>query len=236
MIKGLSEMETRLFALLETIPPQLEETERFLEENRLTAESVTKVGIWYAERCFCEAGDVRDEGISNPTAVIPDLHSTYIYEVTELLLRYGLDPNAVYGQSNVLYELQYVDNEFLAADTLALLFEHGADPNLTVDGESFFDLIHFDAFFDALEQYDRIRYASHIHFWMVMLGYGADRLAPPVQCQLFREYDYDACNEPLFTLDKLRDHRKYAFCVIHGEEGTEICIFDKDTLWEVARF
>lgn len=236
MIKGLSEMETRLFALLETIPPQLEETERFLEENRLSAESVTKVGIRYTERCFCEAGDVRDEGISNPTAVIPDLHSTYIYEVTELLLRYGLDPNAVYGQSNVLYELQYVDNEFLAADTLALLFEHGADPNLTVDGESFFDLIHFDAFFDALEQYDRIRYASHIHFWMVMLGYGADRLAPPVQCQLFREYDYDACNEPLFTLDKLRDHRKYAFCVIHGEEGTEICIFDKDTLWEVARF
>lgn len=76
----------------------------------------------------------------------------------------------------------------------------------------------------------------HIHFWMVMLGYGADRLAPPVQCQLFREYDYDACNEPLFTLDKLRDHRKYSFCVIHGEEGTEICIFDKDTLWEVARF
>ena len=51
----LNETEERLSVLLDAIPPQLEETERFLEENRLTAESVTKVGIWYAERCFCEA-------------------------------------------------------------------------------------------------------------------------------------------------------------------------------------
>lgn len=39
----------------------------------------------------------------------------------------------------------------------------------------------------------------------------------------------------VFSLHKLRNHRNYGFCVIHLENDFAISIYDKATLWEVAR-
>lgn len=53
----LSEKDQTLFDLLICIPPKMEEAERFLQEEKLSVEEITRVGIRYADDCFCDLGD-----------------------------------------------------------------------------------------------------------------------------------------------------------------------------------
>lgn len=52
--------------------------------------------------------------------------SSNMPQVFDLLLEYGLDPNAVCEGETVLSSVSSVYNEYIAADTLALRMEHGA--------------------------------------------------------------------------------------------------------------
>ncbi|MBP3483483.1 MAG: hypothetical protein J6K00_00080 [Oscillospiraceae bacterium] len=230
MIISLEAKEKALLEFLTTIPPNMDAAERFLRTTVLTASEVTRVAIVYADECFCEAGDLAMENNEPHSAeIVPDLHSTYIYDVMKLLLQFGLEPNGIYEECNIMDSLKYVDNEFLAADTLALLLEHGGDPSLFVDVEPFFQALDFDVFFDAIEQYDRQRYASLVHCWMVAIGYGARCGAGKMQS--FKEYE----SPEFFDFQKLRSHRNYYFGLSHVDKDFALSIYDKDTLWEVAR-
>ena len=42
-------------------------------------------------------------------------------------------------------------------------------------------------------------------------------------------------SDEVFSLHKLRNHRNYGFCVMHPGNDFAISIYDKATLWEVAR-
>lgn len=92
-----------------------------------------------------------------------------------------------------------------------------------------FDHVDFDAFFDAVEQTQREVYAAHIHYWMVRLGYGAKSGRENIQ--VFHEFD----SSEYFNIDKLKNHRNYYFGLTHIENTFAISIYDKNTLWEVAR-
>lgn len=230
MIVSLDAKEKALFGLLTAIPPNMDAAERLLRTEVLTASEVTRVAIAYAYECFCEVGDlVRENKEPHSAEIVPDLHSTHIYDIVKLLLQFGLEPNGIYEEHNIMDTLKYIDNEFLAADTLALLFEHGGDPGLVVDIESFFQSLDFDVFFDAIEQYDRQQYASLVHCWIVTIGYGAR--CGEGRMQVFKEYD----STEYFDLQKLRSHRNYYFGLSHVEKSFALSIYDKDTLWEVVR-
>ncbi len=69
--------------------------------------------------------------------------SSNMPQVFDLLLKYGLDPNAVCEGETVLSSVSSVYNEYIAADTMALLMEHGGNPNLVVSGELLFDRFVF---------------------------------------------------------------------------------------------
>ena len=224
--------EKYLFDLLITIPPNWAAAEQFLDETKLTPREITRVALAYAGECFCEAGDYAYErNIPHPASIIPGLHSTYIYNIVEFLLHYGLEPNGIYEEDNIMEALRYVDNEFLAADALGLLLEHGGNYDLfTGSGcEPFFQSLDFDVYFDAIEQEDRQRYAAMVHCWMVAIGYGA--CCNGDKRSLFKEYG----SSTQFDLQKLKNHRNYYFGVTHLEKGFAISIYDKETLWEVAR-
>ena len=228
----LSEREQKLFDYLTVIPPDMNGAEHYLQAETLDRDEVTRVAIEYADACFCEAGDFAyKQGIPHPAGIVPDLHSTYILDVVKFLLRYGMDPNGVHEDYNIMDSLRFVDNEYLAADTLVLLLEHGGKPNLMIpgEGETLFNTLDFDVFFDAIEQYDRQRYAALVRCWMVLIGYGAR--CGEDKMQMFREYN----SSEIFDLQKLKNHRNYYFRVTHLENDFAISIYDKDTLWEVAR-
>ena len=135
----LSEKEQKLLSMLTMIPPSFEAAAQLLAAEKFTTDEVTRVAIEYSDECFCEVDDFESENnIPRPKGVVPNLHSTYIVDVIRFLLQYGLDPNGIHEDCNIMDSLHYVDNEFLAADALALLLEHGGNHDLIVDGEELF--------------------------------------------------------------------------------------------------
>lgn len=69
-----------------------------------------------------------------PNAVPGRLHRDYLYQVIELLLEQGLNPNAtVNDEENAMFGLEFTDGPDVAAKTMRLLLEHGGDPNLRID-------------------------------------------------------------------------------------------------------
>ena len=113
---------------------------------------------------------------------------------------------------------------------MTLLLENGGNINIICNGERLFDYVDFDVFFDSVEQEWRHRYASWVRCWMVMLGYGGWKNYKNDNIRLFKEYN----TERIFDIEKLKNHRNYYFG-LSSENGGTIHIYDKKTLWEVAR-
>lgn len=232
--------QEELYRLLFQLPPQFEEASCFIHGEKLTAEDVTRVGIQYVKNCFWDYGDsLTDDAWENTFCGNCEkkytIQSAYLYEITEFLLRYGLEPNAVYdseyGRYNIMEGILFIDHEYIAADTMRLLMEHGADPNLPIDGETVFERVDFAVWFDAIEQEIRWRYDQWVHIWFVLLAYGGGTEEVRNTIEVFREYGKDE----LFDLKKLRDHRNYGFCLTWENGDPTIHVFHKDTLWQVAK-
>jgi hypothetical protein len=129
-------------------------------------------------------------------------------------------------------QLLYVDNEYRGADTLALLLEHGGNPNLVIDGESIFEQIDFEIWFGSVEQYIRWRYDAWVHMWMVAVAYGGEITGKGHMVKVFNEY---GSNE-LFNLQKLRNHRQYYYGLSIEDGERHLHVYDKNTLWKVAEW
>jgi len=232
-----------LFDLLFQIPPRYEEARSFLQQAQMTSDDVTRVAITYADQCFLDFGDqVYDDEEQTPLGqmevlpeIVPELHSAYLYDVIALLLEYGLNANAVFDENgqkwNLMESLLFIDHGYIAADTMLLLMEHGADPNILVGGETVFEMADFAVWFDAAEQEIRWRYDAWVHIWFVLLAYGGGTEEIRKTIEVFREYGKDE----IFDLKKLRNHRNYGFCLSRENCEPIIHIFDKNTLWLVAK-
>ena len=232
----LTQSAKRLLEDMRAIPPDFEKLKRDLEAGIYSPEDISMAAMEFVESdCFVERRDAEElRGKRYGSSFVPDLHSAFLYELVSLLLPFGLDPNAIFDGLNIMYMLKYVDNEYVGADTLRLLFEHGGDPNLCVDGESNFHDIDFNVIFDSFEQNDREAYDSMVHCWFVYLGFDAKAKAGAADLDVFRVYDSDA----VFDMHELRDHRNFTFGLSHVPsrgESWSLHIFDKRTMWEVAR-
>ena len=124
--------------------------------------------------------------------------------------------------------LLFIDNEYIAADTMLLLLEHGGDPNLQVDGETIYQSVAFEIWYGSDEQEIRWRYDSWVHLWMVLLAYGGKAK----NTKLFKEYGVPNT----FDLCKLKEHRNYFVGLSIDNKEHVVHIYDKRTLWEVARW
>lgn len=222
----LNEKEKKLKAFLMEIPPDLNSAEVLLKQEPYSVESISKVGTDFAWECVESSWEyLWDDDIVRSEEVIPGLHSTYICEVLELLLQYGLDPNAVFEDNNIMDHMRYLDNGYLAADALVMLLEHGGNPNLPCNGATIFDDIDFDVLYDAEEQRDRQRYSSMVHCWMVYLAYGGVlQNGNPVGKAMGN-----------FDIRELKKHRNFYFGISSGEHWLDIHIYRKGSLWEVYR-
>lgn len=102
----ISKIEYLLSMLME-LPPKLDMIEKELQEKEYTAEEVTLSVCKVAENCFLECRDFEEEFKRKPNK--EDIHSFYIYKICELLLNYGLNPNLIIEDTNIMYELRYID-------------------------------------------------------------------------------------------------------------------------------
>lgn len=245
----LNQNEKILLDLLLEIPPKYEDARRHICTAELSAAGITKTAVYYADSCFLDVGDWLFEHMKPPVdiakavlsqGIFPGLHSTYIYDVIEFLLGYGLDPNAVFetesGCRNIMQQIMYVDNEYLGADTLALLLEHGGDPNILIDGETVMDDVDADIWFGSVEQEIRWRYDQAVHRWMVLVGFGGTPGEENERLKLFEEYDESGCHRRKFDLARLRNHREFYFGLSLEERGRTLHIYDRKTFWKVAEW
>ncbi|MBO4770538.1 MAG: hypothetical protein J5563_07140 [Clostridia bacterium] len=231
----------RLLKLLTALPTDLEAIEKTLKQEDFKPDEVTRAGFDYAEACFYECLDVlwdhSEEYACSASIPVPGLMSTEMPRIFELLLRYGLDPNAEFDCETVMGQAAMVSNGYVAADTLALLLEHGGDPFLPSDDISLFDELDFNVCFDAFNQVNRMFYDAEVHCWFVLLGYTEGREQAKNHIDVFSERRND-CNYEPFEISDLKQHRNYTFAltnVPNRGENFSLHIIDRRTFWEVAR-
>lgn len=240
MVLPLNEKSEQLLNILLNIPPDFSAAEKLLQQECFSSDEVNKVAMRYTDECYLDVADtfcldpydhISPPGFIPPSEVVPERHSTHLYDVIKLLLDHGLDPNAIVDEDNIMEMLLYVDNEYVAADTMALLLEHGGNPNLNMDGQSVFGMVDFEVWFGSVEQALRWRYDVWVHVWMVLLAYGGKIAGKEQIVQAFLEYESNA----LFDLQKFKNHRNYYFGLSYEDNERKIHIYDKKTFWEVAR-
>ena len=228
----LTAMEQKCLDHLLVIPPDYAGAERVIREENLSAEAVSRIGYAYVDECFCDAWS--DENYPEnllDNGIIPNRHSTNLYQVMAFLLRFGLNPNVYDDDMSLMSMIHFVDNEYVAADTMSLLLEHGADIVSQAWGESVFQEIDFDVFYDMIGQSIRHRFDTVAHCWLVLLGYGGWKQLPEDCITLFREFG----SNQLFNWEKLRDHRNFYVGLSVENDKKTVRIYDKRTFWEVAR-
>lgn len=239
MKKGIQKTaeSEELLAHLLIIPPDLSAIESLLKDKQYNTAVISRAGYDLVDYCFDDGRDNNKEHQYKEAVLDTSKSSAYLPQIIELLLKYGLDPNAICDDDNIMTATKYVVNEYVAADTLALLLEHGGKTNLDVDGFDLDGELDFDAIFDAFNQRDRRAYDSLVHCWFVLLAYSNNMIQGKEAVTVFNEQRCD-CELEDFKISDLKQHRNFYFGIsnVSGRgENWSLHIFDKRTCWEVAR-
>ena len=154
---------------------------------------------------------------------IGNLQSDYIYYQIKFLLECGLDPNHYFALDKELclpLELAvYIDNPRECLRLVALLLEHGANPNAKIENdeeeETIFESIDFDIFFyELLNGY----YYCNFQLWLLMMSYGGT-----VNGEIPVTFSDEKGNVRMF-----RDYERFGY-QMDDSEGHRLDIIDKQT-------
>ncbi len=234
VIQQTASCSALLHALMQ-LPPNFDTAEQILSKDVFDADTVTSVGLHFAEACFEESINGPIQPTLLPSgALAPEFHSQFLYAVTDLLLRFGLDPNVIQDGENMMFAICHVTHGLVAADTLALLLEHGGNANLSVEEESLLSNIEFDITFELFNPCPSINLAALIHLWMVLVGYGAKY--PEGRKNLNQKVFLDFWTNMPFDVTNLKQHRMYFFGVSNQEESYLVHLYDHTTFREVLQF
>lgn len=219
----------RIVSLFEKEPSDLAGIRQLLSTRELTEAELAKLAVCFTDMCFCEYSDAFDPGCE--CVRLQNLHSDHILEAIELLLEFGLNPNAIVAGHNVIWNLAGIDAPNVAASVLQLLLEHGGNPNhiLSDDNETIFEYLDFMVSYDSYMH----RFFHIVQCWLVCMAYGAcwqDNHKIPLTMlgghtvEIFRDfrlYDYEIEYLP-------QEPGKFGCWIMH--------IFNTETGEEVARF
>ncbi len=233
LLHGDQSADLPLLAMLNAVPPDLNAIKAFLDDSELSTDKITITAIRFIyENCQFESYTDTEEETH---------HGYYLPGIIDLLLKYGLKPNAEYEGQTIMESVFLVDTGYSAPDSMALLLEHGGDPYLDTGDEPLFDNIEFDIIFGAHNQENRYRYDQWIHLWLVMIGYGAQSLSKDHErkslVKFFEPPYYDEPHTP-FTIEDFKNHRNFYWALTHvpgNGENWSLHIIDKNTGWEVLR-
>lgn len=233
LLHGDNCVELHLLSLLEMLPPDFDAIRDYLDHTELSPGKLTSTVI----RFICEDCQFEYDPEKPPEA----LHSTYLYNLIKLLLEHGLDPNGFFESCSILDSLELIDTDYVAADTMNLLLQHGGDPYLKCDDEILFDGIEYDVLFGAHNQENRDIYDHLIHLWLVMIGHGAKSLSADgerkMPAEVFEPPVYEGSSVP-FSIESFKEHRNFTWALSHvpgNGENWSLHIIDRATGWEVLR-
>lgn len=211
-----------LLSMLMELPPKFEVIEKELQVNEYTAEEVTLATCKFADNCFLECRDFEEEFKRKPNK--EEVHSPYIYGICELLLKYGLNPNLIIEEINIMYKLRYVDYKYIAAETLKLLLDNGGNVDIDNGDEPLFQSIDFDVVFDVIELDNKELFDKEFKFWILMIGYGATIKGNKSPINMVNGY----------SIEQFRDFKNFTYEIEYLEKDWIMHIIDVRTNKEVA--
>ncbi len=105
-------------------------------------------------------------------------------KMIELLLKNGADPNLIYDNENVFWDLQYSaypEEQYEVSDIAdksdelrlkiaQLLLDYGANPNIIIDSETLFSYVYFKVFEDSFDR--NLKYL--IRYFILLVAYGGE--------------------------------------------------------------
>lgn len=238
-IQKSAESEELLSQLL-IIPPDLSAIESLLKIRKYNPDVISRAGYDLVDLCFDDGYSYYEEFIEHQyeEAVLDTSKSSaYLPQIIDLLLKYGLDPNADCDDDNIMCAVKYVVNAYAAADTLALLLEHGGKTDLVVGSFDLAGDLDFDIVYDTINSGERRAFDSLVHCWFVLLAYSNNMIHGKEAVTVFSKQRY-AFELGDFKISDLKQHRNYYFGLsnVSGRgENWSLHIFDKRTRWEVAR-
>lgn len=220
-----------LFDLCANTTIDLDKIEAYIIGSQMSSEDVTRVAIRLAEEFGWEVDSFKWKNGRAPNE--DELITSNWLELFELFLKHGLDPQFVFSEDgrnryNLLYSLRFIDNMFVRYKLFRLLFRNGADPNVIIDDESFFEKVYGDVVTFAtlleIEGEDRLPYEKDFRLWLLMIAYGG-RLSDGEQPLQLKEG---------FSIDMLENCEVFSYRKEMKEDGWDLHIFITKTGEEVA--
>ena len=234
-----NELSNKLLEHLTALPTDLVRIEEDLKSGKYSKEEITKAVYGYLDACCREAIDFYEntfeDGRYSEAVLVPGLISTNMPEVFSLLLKYEFDPNVTVNEKTIIQAVSEVYNGYVAADTLRILFDNGANPEYSTDNKTLFSNILFDIWLAGIEQRDRRIYDSIVHSLLVTAAYSA------FGKNVFHLFPKQRSETEIkeFEIEDFKEHQNYTYGLSNVEtDGEEwsLHIFDKRTRWEVARY
>ena len=209
-------------------PSDLAKIKELLFSGNPNEEELAELAICFTDDCFCEYHDALDPEIKSVT--IENMHSNYVVEAIQLLLEFGLDPNTVFDDDNVLWNAMWIDAPNVAASVMRVLLEKGGNPNhfIPAEHETLFEYIAFKVSYDEYTH----DYFHTVQCWLVLMAYGACwrngeipiTMLDNHSVEIFKEFEqYDYEIEPLS-----QEPGKYGCWIMH--------VYNIHTREEVARY
>lgn len=140
------------------------EIEQYLNESGLNPEEITRLAIRLADHY---SYDPTQEQLLSEERI-----ETKLIEVFKVFFKYGLQPNLIIEDRNIMQEIRYIYYGNTAPVLVRMLLEYGLNPNLEADGETIFEELDFDIVFDVVELENKALFDIEFKVWLVMMGYG----------------------------------------------------------------
>ncbi len=140
------------------------EIEQYLNESGFNPEETTHLLFRFLEEYAYH--------FECPRPLPDDLIEPKLIEVFKVFSKYGLQPNLIINELNIMQVIRHIYYGNTAPVLVRMLLEHGLDPNLEVDGETIFEELDFDIVFDVVELENKALFNIEFKVWLVMMGYG----------------------------------------------------------------
>ena len=198
--------------------------EQYINNHILTPQEVTYAAICLVqlnqdEYQFAHWDDIMDENY---------IYKTDNFDKTfELFFRYGLMPDEIFtGETypeNLIGEIRAIFNGTVSAELLNMVYEHGGDPNLEINGKKFFEVLDSDIVSDIdlgyyYDDYYRPNFDSLFAVWLVSMSYGG--IVPGERIPVKLENGY--------TVSDFRDFKRFTHKLEETLHDWHLHIIDRE--------
>ena len=214
-----------LIELCKKQPLDLQEIERFITDNGMNSEEVTRAALEVCDYGMFSYADYLYEHKREPH---PGELRTYNWEkLFDAFIANGLDAALVVcddgrNYENILDSVMYLDDGDLCARIARGILAKGGSPNITVEGSfTFFETVNRDFIsdIDMCLYHHKWQVDNAFRFWLVLIGFGGVIHGDEIPVKMC-----DGLSPHIF-----KEFERFDYEIIRSKDDFELRIFEKAT-------